>query len=68
MLTIIIAVGVLMLAVAGIGIRLLLVKNGEFHGTCAHNNPMLIDKGVDCGTCPKRLKDSCPAQKISSLG
>ena len=44
--------GVLMLLAFGmIGIRNLLVKGGEFRGTCSSNNPMLASKTGTCSVC-----------------
>ena len=36
-------------------VRLLLVKNGEFRGTCASQSPWLNKEGVTCGYCGKTL-------------
>jgi hypothetical protein len=53
MVTILLAVGVLALFFVGLSVRLLLVKNGEFKGTCASMNPQLMEKGIDCA-CGKK--------------
>ncbi|MBC2844567.1 membrane or secreted protein [Winogradskyella flava] len=45
--------GLLLLAVAGIGIKLWAKKDGEFAGTCASQNPMLNKDGEACGFCGK---------------
>jgi hypothetical protein len=34
-------------------VRLLFIKNGEFRGTCATQNPMLAKEGITCGYCGK---------------
>lgn len=40
------------LAFAMIGIRMIVLKNGEFRGTCSSNNPLLADKmGGTCSVC-----------------
>lgn len=36
-------------------LRILLVKNGEFRGTCASQSPWLNKEGVACGYCGKTL-------------
>lgn len=46
---VLLTVGLLALAFAGIGIKILVKKNGEFAGTCAGNNPILQKQGVECG-------------------
>ncbi|MCE7994989.1 MAG: hypothetical protein HEP71_23630 [Roseivirga sp.] len=40
----------------GMSVRLLLLKNGEFKGTCASQSPFLNKEGVRCGYCGKDLK------------
>ena len=57
----ILTLGLLLLGIAGLSIRLLVLKQGEFRGTCASNNPLLAQKGVDCGTCPSRYNGECAA-------
>lgn len=49
--TVIIGGGLMTLAFAMIGIRLLVLKNGEFKGTCSSNNPLLADKTGSCTIC-----------------
>ena len=51
------------LAVAMIAVRPLLIRGGEFRGTCSTHNPLLAEKGVDCGTCPNRYQADCPANQ-----
>lgn len=46
-----ITLGLLLLAVAGIAIKLWAKKNGEFAGTCASQNPHLNKEGESCGFC-----------------
>ncbi len=59
----ILTLGLLLLGIAGLSIRLLVLKQGEFRGTCSSHNPLLAEKGVDCGTCPSRYKGECAASK-----
>ena len=40
-------------------VRLLFIKNGEFKGTCANNNPMLQKEGVVCGVCGQVSGEPC---------
>jgi hypothetical protein len=44
---------------AGIGIKILLKKNGEFAGTCASQNPHLNKEGEPCGYCGKSADEKC---------
>jgi hypothetical protein len=41
-----ITIGFLVFVFAGIGIKILLKKNGEFSGTCASQNPLLNKDGA----------------------
>lgn len=59
MLVVLVAIGMLALAFAGIAIKILLKKNGEFAGTCASNNPMLREEGASCGVCGARPSEQC---------
>ena len=52
MLTILIGAGAMTLAFGMIAIRMIVLKNGEFRGTCSSNNPLLADKmGGTCSVC-----------------
>lgn len=59
MMLIFLAIGLLGLAFAGLAIKILLKKNGEFSGTCASNNPMLREEGATCGVCGARPEEQC---------
>jgi hypothetical protein len=59
MMLILLAIGLLGLAFAGLAIKILLKKNGEFSGTCASNNPMLREEGASCGVCGARPEEQC---------
>ena len=43
-------------------VRLFFVKNGEFRGTCATQNPLLAREGIVCGYCGKTVGEgeACP--------
>lgn len=41
-------------------VRLLLVKNGEFRGTCATQSPFLAKEGITCGYCGKVIGEGDP--------
>jgi hypothetical protein len=49
----IITLALLLLAVAGIAIKLWAKKDGKFAGTCASQNPFLNTEGENCGFCGK---------------
>lgn len=57
----------LLLAVAGIAIKLWAKKDGEFAGTCASQNPYLNKNGEACGFCGKTPDqfDTCEGKSQS---
>jgi hypothetical protein len=65
MVTVLLAVGILALFFVGLSVRLLLVKNGEFKGTCASMSPELMKKGVDCG-CGKKAGE-CQTARMPEI-
>ena len=44
---------------AGVGIKILLKKNGKFAGTCASQNPFLNKAGEACGICGAMPEEKC---------
>lgn len=48
-----ITIVLLLLAVAGIAIKIWAKKDGKFAGTCASQNPFLNKEGEACGFCGK---------------
>ncbi|HAW73429.1 MAG TPA: membrane or secreted protein [Flavobacteriales bacterium] len=51
--------GLIGLGFAGISIKLLVKKDGEFAGTCASSNPLLKDESGTCSVCGARPQDVC---------
>jgi hypothetical protein len=56
----VITVLMLMFVFLGIGIKIILKKNGKFAGTCASQNPFLNKEGETCGYCGKTAEEICP--------
>ena len=54
-------ISILMLAsvFTGIGIKILIKKNGRFSGTCASQNPLLNTEGESCGICGAKPEEKC---------
>jgi hypothetical protein len=50
---VLLTIGLLALAFAGISIKIWGKKDGKFAGTCASQNPHLNKEGVACGLCGK---------------
>ena len=48
-----ISIVLLGLAIAGIAIKILVKKDGEFAGTCASQSPFLNKEGEACSLCGK---------------
>ena len=56
---ILLSIGLLALAFAGIAIKIWAKKGGEFAGTCASNNPILQEEGASCGLCGASPEEKC---------
>jgi hypothetical protein len=56
---ILITIGLLALAFAGIAIKIWAKKDGKFAGTCSSNNPLLKEEGAVCGLCGARPEEQC---------
>jgi hypothetical protein len=54
-----ITLGFIFIAFFFFSVRILFLKNGQFKGTCANNNPMLVEEGAVCGVCGKKAGDMC---------
>ncbi len=50
---ILLTIGLLALAFAGIAIKIWTQKDGKFAGTCASQSPFLNNSGEPCGMCGK---------------
>jgi len=59
---ILISIGLLALAFAGIAIKIWSKKDGKFAGTCASNNPLLQEEGVACGLCGAMPNEQCKSE------
>ena len=62
--TILLAVLFIGLAIGGLALRIIFVKNGEFRGTCATNNPMLRNQIGECTVCGKKPDEDCKMDEI----
>jgi hypothetical protein len=58
---VLISIGLLALAFAGIAIKIWSKKDGKFAGTCASNNPLLREEGASCGLCGAKPEEKCQA-------
>ena len=64
---ILLSIGLVALCFAGIAIKLIVKKDGEFSGTCASNNPYLNKEGEACSFCGAQPDEKCkkPAEEIA---
>lgn len=63
--TLIITLVAMTLVFAGIGIRILLLKNGEFKGTCASQSPFLKNQLGECTVCGKQPEEECKMDEVN---
>ncbi|MDH5367281.1 MAG: hypothetical protein OEW67_09860 [Cyclobacteriaceae bacterium] len=61
MLPTLLGIGLIALFFILMSVRLIFIKEGEFKGTCASQNPYLNKDGASCGYCGKTFNegDSC---------
>ena len=57
--TVLLTILIMSIAFAMIATRIILVKNGEFRGSCASNNPMLKNAVGECSVCGKKPEEDC---------
>lgn len=63
---VLISIGLLALAFAGIAIKIWAKKDGEFAGTCASNNPLLTEEGAACGLCGAAPEEQCKNEEMAA--
>ena len=61
---ILLSIGFLALAFAGIAIKILVKKDGEFAGTCASQSPFLNKEGEACGFCGASAEEKCKKEEV----
>jgi hypothetical protein len=63
---VLITIGLLGLAFAGIAIKIWSKKDGKFAGTCASQSPYLNKEGVACGMCGKLPSEQDCKQEVQA--
>ena len=66
MTTLILTLVLIGLFFVGMSVRLLLIKNGEFKGTCASQSPFLNKEGENCGFCGASPDEMCKKEEVAS--
>lgn len=61
---VLLSIGLLGLAFAGIAIKILIKKNGKFAGTCSSNNPIFSEEGESCSFCGARPDEQCKKEEV----
>ncbi len=56
------------IALVGMAVRLLLVKDGEVRGGCAGKNPMMQDEGLGCTVCGAMPTEECKKEDMPAIG
>ena len=65
---VLLSIGILALAFAGIAIKIWAKKDGKFAGTCASQNPFLNKEGEACGYCGKLPEErDCKRETATEL-
>jgi hypothetical protein len=62
--TIFLAIFFALIAVIGIGVRVLFLKDGEVRGTCASQSPFLNKEGESCSFCGKPAGETCGKNEV----
>jgi hypothetical protein len=62
--TVLLTILIMGLSFAMIATRIILVKDGEFRGTCASNNPMLKNEIGECSVCGKKPGEECKGDSV----
>lgn len=55
MTTLLLGIGFIALFFGLMSVRLIFLKNGQFKGTCASQNPYLNKEGATCGYCGRKV-------------
>lgn len=55
MATLLLGIGFVALFFILMSVRLIFLKDGQFKGTCASQNPFLNKEGASCGYCGKKV-------------
>jgi hypothetical protein len=59
MVTLFLTLGLVGIFFIFMAVRLIFLKNGEFKGTCASQNPYLNKDGEACGFCGRQPGEAC---------
>ena len=57
--TFLVSIFMMTLVFIGIGIKIIIKKDGKFSGTCASQNPLLNKEGEACGLCGATNEEKC---------
>src|SRR5210317_284689 len=58
---------IMAVALVGMAVRMLLIKNGEVRGGCAGKNPMMQEEGLACTVCGAMPTEECKNDEEENL-
>ena len=64
---ILLTIGILAIAFAGIAIKIWAKKDGKFSGTCASQSPFLNKEGENCSMCGASPAEKCKKDEVSPV-
>ena len=64
--TLLLTIGIIVVSMLLISTRILLVKDGEFRGTCSTNNPMLKNDLGECTVCGADENERCKEEDANA--
>jgi len=67
LVTLALSVALIGLGFAGIAVKILFKKNGEFSGTCASQSPFLNKEGEACSMCGAMPDEKCKSEDQKQL-
>ena len=68
MQTFLFTLAVIAIAFVLFSVRILLIKDGEFHGTCSTQGQATQNHDdIDCGVCVKKDVDLCPSEDSTGI-
>ena len=66
--TLIVTFCILSVAMALFAVRVFILKQGEFKGGCASNNPMLTNEIGECTVCGQKPGEECKEDEVKIAG
>jgi len=65
-MVLLLAIGLMAIAIIMIAVRMFFIKGGEFRGTCSSNNPLLKNEIGECTICGSKPGENCKGEENQS--